>query len=634
MMEAVILAGGKGTRLREELRGRPKPLVDVGGKPLLAHQLELLRRHGFHRVLVLVNHAAEQIEEFLASKRDWGMHLECVDDGEPRGTAGAVLAVLDRLPSEFLVMYGDTMLNVDLQRFHVAHAADRDAMATLLLHPNDHPADSDLVEMAEDGSIIAFHPYPHDPDKHLQNLVNAALYWVRRDALGAFRDLNTPLDFGKHLFPRAIERGVHLRGYNSPEYIKDAGTPTRLHRVRADLASGRIARASLSEKQAMVFIDRDGTINREVDHLSSHDGLELFPGVESAIRRLNASEFRCCVVTNQPVIARGDCDHDDLKQIHNKLETLLGAAGAYLDRIYYCPHHPDSGFPGERPELKVACACRKPNTGMIDVASSDFNVDLSRSWVIGDSTTDLELAARVGVRSILVETGYAGLDGKFRAEPDFVAADLPGAVDWIIDGYPACLQQASGLAAELPPRSMLFIGGQSRAGKSTMANVIRDVLVRSGQRVTVLSLDRWLRSAEERTPGVRGRYDLDMVQHALDRLAGAPGRQAIELPVYDKLRRQRLAGTESVCLHPEDVVIVEGTLALALRAPAGWRESRLFIRSDEGVRRARVVQEYLRRGMSEAEAEAIYQERLVDEYGAVDDTATGARVIESMEPKP
>ncbi|MGC2784560.1 MAG: nucleotidyltransferase family protein, partial [Roseiarcus sp.] len=177
MKQAVILAGGKGTRLASVLNGLPKPLVDVCGKPLLLHQLELLCAHGFTDAVVMVNHRAEAIREWLVGV-DLPISVRLIDDGEPRGTAGAVLAALDEFEPEFLVMYGDTMLCVDLTRFWSWHRAVPGADVSLFLHPNDHPHDSDLVETDEAGRIVAFHAYPHRADAWLPNLVNAALYIV------------------------------------------------------------------------------------------------------------------------------------------------------------------------------------------------------------------------------------------------------------------------------------------------------------------------------------------------------------------------------------------------------------------------------------------------------------------------
>ena len=348
-MQVVILAGGKGTRLRERLGKLPKPLVDICGVPLLERQILLARKHGFTKALILVNYAADQIRDYCAGKSNWGLEITCVDDGEARGTAGATLACFEQLDREFLVMYGDTMLNVDLRRFHNYHQEVSGASATLYLHPNDHPHDSDLVEMDDEGLISAFHSYPHEPGRFYPNLVNAALYWIRRDALIPWRYKTGMLDFGKELFPSMLRKNLQLRGFNGTEYIKDIGTPARLDNACAAFRSGKIGRASLEYAQPIVFIDRDGTINREVNHLRTPDQFELLPGVEKAIQRLNQSDNRTCVITNQPVVARGECTFAGLRQIHNKMETLLGNAGAYLDRIYFCPHHPDRGFAGECP---------------------------------------------------------------------------------------------------------------------------------------------------------------------------------------------------------------------------------------------------------------------------------------------
>jgi histidinol-phosphate phosphatase family protein len=328
-------------------------------------------------------------------------------------------------------MYGDTMLNVDLTRLRNAHVRVGSA-ASLFLHPNDHPADSDLVETDDAGRIVAFHPYPHDPERYYQNLVNAALYVISRDALQRYRDWSGPADFGKDLFPRMLADGLHLHGYRSREYIKDAGTPERMDRVIADYLSGKIERGSLRTPAPAVFLDRDGTLNREVNLIRRPEQLALLDGAAEAVKRVNRAGIRTVVITNQPVIARGDCDEAGLRAIHNKLETELGRRGAYLDAIYYCPHHPHAGYPGERPELKFACSCRKPAAGLIFRAKEEMNLDLARSWLIGDSTTDLKTAANAGVRSILVETGHAGLDGVHAQPPDYIFPDLGAAVDFLL----------------------------------------------------------------------------------------------------------------------------------------------------------------------------------------------------------
>ncbi|MDR3702066.1 MAG: HAD-IIIA family hydrolase [Candidatus Sulfopaludibacter sp.] len=430
-MQFVILAGGKGTRLRSKLGELPKPMAPIGGRPLLEHQIELARRYGFDEIILLVGHGREAIEAWAGDGSRFGVRIRAIGDGPPRGNAGAVMAALERLDSRFLVVYGDTMLNVDLSRFWSAHAK-RGSAVSLLIHPNDHPWDSDLIETDRRDFITAFRAAPGQASWDYRNQVNAGLYIVEREALAGMPRCEGVLDFGTDLLPGLLARGFELFGYRSPEYIKDAGTPERLDAVNVDWESGRIARGSFATPVPAIFLDRDGTINRDANYVRTPDALELLTGVAGAIRGWNSAGWRVVVVSNQPVIARGDCTEEGLLAIHNRMETQLGLAGAYVDGIYYCPHHPDGGFTGEKPELKTRCNCRKPATALILQASRDLNIDLNRSWMVGDSTTDIRTARNAGIRSVLVRTGKGGLDGLYPDLPDLIARDLSEAMHMTI----------------------------------------------------------------------------------------------------------------------------------------------------------------------------------------------------------
>lgn len=430
MTQAVILAGGKGTRLASRLDGKPKPLIDVDGVPLLRRQIDALVAHGIDDILLLVNHAADQIAAFVEGLR-LPVKITLIDDGEPRGTAGATLACLDQLAEQFLVIYGDTLFDVDIAKMLEAHQLSG-AQASLLLHPNDHPADSDLVEVDAEGWIRAFHSYPHPPGAWLRNLVNAALYVIDRSLLEPWADRMTVGDFAKDLFPAMVAEGALIRGYISFEYIKDIGTPARLDKAERHLRSGLVARARRSVRQRAVFVDRDGTLNQLRGHIARAEDLELIAGAGAALHRLNEAEYRVVVVTNQPVLARGEASAAELARIHARLESELGRDGAFLDAIYFCPHHPDKGFAGEVPELKQVCQCRKPAPGMVEAAARELNIDLSQSWMIGDSTADIAMARAAGLRSILVATGEGGQDGKHQAAPDLHARSIVEAVDLLI----------------------------------------------------------------------------------------------------------------------------------------------------------------------------------------------------------
>ena len=310
--------------------------------PLLQRQLDALRRGGFTDVLLLVNHAADQIAAFVAQTATDGMRVTLIDDGAPRGTAGALTQAFDELAERFLVVYGDTLFDIDLAHFWQAHA-NSGADSSLFLHPNDHPFDSDLVEIDDGGRVIAMHGTPHDPQAWLSNLVNAALYVIERDAIAFWRDAEAPSDIARDLFPAMLRRYAHLHGYVSYEYIKDIGTPKRLDKVVSHLRAGVVARARRDVLPRAVLLDRDGTISALRGHLARVEDIELLPGAGAGVKRLNDAEYRVVVVTNQPVLARGETTTAELRRIHGKMEALLGRDGGFIDRLYYCPHYPEAG---------------------------------------------------------------------------------------------------------------------------------------------------------------------------------------------------------------------------------------------------------------------------------------------------
>ena len=419
--QIVVLAGGKGTRSAKVTRGLPKPLVPVNGIPLLARILRQAEDAGFEEALVLIGYQADLIERTLRTHTN-RIPLRFIRESTPLGTAGAVLAAFELLSENFLVAYADLLMDIDLMRFWDFHAA-RFADVSLFCHPNDHPADSDLVDVDETGRIRRFFPYPHPENLAVRNLVNAALYCIRKSSLAPWRSHKGPVDFAKGLFPSMLECDARMYGYLSREYIKDMGTPERLRCVERDLESGLVAGSRMDRSAPAVFFDRDGVVNVERGHISSEDEVELYPGVTEALKLLKRAGYVCVVVTNQPVVARGECSMETLRRIHGRIDMLLGHDGAYFDAWYCCPHHPDRGFPGEVENLKIACNCRKPATGMLEQCCKDLNIDLKSSWLIGDQTRDIQMAKNACLSSILVTTGFAGRDRKYDAQPHYVADD-------------------------------------------------------------------------------------------------------------------------------------------------------------------------------------------------------------------
>ncbi len=424
-IKAVILAGGKGVRLGSLAADIPKPLVEINGKSILEHQLEYLKKEHIRDVLVLTGHLGHKIHEFLGDGSAFGLNIECLQEKTPLGTAGCLAAVKDELDSDFLLLYGDVILDIDTRGLITFHHG-RQAAATLVVHPNDHPADSDLVVADRDMKIQSFLSKKEHGGHVYDNMVNAAMYMLSPDVLD-YIDLEKS-DFIRDVFPRVLAGGKQIYAYQTTEYIKDVGTPERIQQVGRHLASGLVARRNRTQAQKAIFLDRDGTINEEVGLLSRADDLALIPGAAEAVKTINRSGYLAVCVTNQPVIARNLCTLKELDSIHKKLAALLGADNAYLDRLYFCPHHPDRGYPEERPEYKVRCDCRKPATGMLQQAAADMHIDLTRSFMIGDRTADIEMGRRAGMTTVLVKTGSAGMDRKFDAAPDLVYNDLQEAI--------------------------------------------------------------------------------------------------------------------------------------------------------------------------------------------------------------
>jgi histidinol-phosphate phosphatase family protein len=379
--------------------------------------------------------------------------------------------------------------------------------------------------------------------------------------------------------------------------------------------------------QAAVFLDRDGTINTHIGHVSRAAQLELIPGAGEAIRRLNDSDYRAVVVTNQPVVARGDCSLEELRRIHWTLEQRLSDGGAYLDRILVCPHHPNRGFAGEVAALKFHCDCRKPNTGLIDRAVAELNIARDASWMVGDSSSDMLAAHRAGLKSILVETGEAGLDARFASAPDFVAPDLAAAVDFILDEYPGLAALSDGLAASLLSGDLVFIGGLSRSGKTTLATALRFALKRQARRALVLGADRWLLDVDDRGPGVLGRYNVDEIARVVASLSDRGGNVDLSLPIYDRLARRRRDEVEPIRISRDDVVIFEGTVVLKVASQLQHWRNLYYMETDEVLRKSRVLREYRLRGYTRKEAEAVYAARQLDETPTIVATAAIAQRI-------
>lgn len=419
-MKTIIMAGGKGTRISTVASDIPKPMISIGGKPILEHEIECLRDQGFTDIIITVSHLGNVIMDYFgdgsgispATGEPFSVRIEYYEEKVPLGNAGALFKIKDKLTDDFLLLNADAMFDVDFNRFVKFHQA-HNGLVTLFTHPNSHPYDSGLIIAGKDGSVESWLAKEDERPEFYRNRVNAGLHVISLkvldlvdidpDSVGSISADGKPIkvDLDRQILKPFAGTG-QMFCYDSPEYVKDMGTPERYHSVCNDFENGIVHSKNLKNMQKAIFLDRDGTINKYVGFLRKKEEFELIDGVAEAIRKINESGYLAIVVTNQPVIARGEVTVEELEEIHKKMETLLGDKGAYLDAIYYCPHHPHKGYEGEVSALKIDCECRKPKPGMLLKAAEDFNIGISQSWMIGDDENDVKAGKAVGCRTALI----------------------------------------------------------------------------------------------------------------------------------------------------------------------------------------------------------------------------------------
>lgn len=609
--QAVILAGGKGTRVISVRDDIPKSMLPVAGKPLIVHQLEWLRRQGISEAIILVNHLKDIIIQTLGDGSAFGVSISYFEEPYPMGTVGGVKAIEDRLKGDFLLLYGDVMLDLDLarlSRFHTAHESE----GTLVVHPNDHPYDSDLVELDRSNRITAFHPKPHSDSGFYRNLVNAGAYLLSKKIL-THLEPGVKADFGKDIFP-AILTKTKLFGYNTTEYIKDMGTPERLATVSADVASGKVAARNLQHPQRAIFLDRDGVLNEDSHLVASPDELDVYPFAGSAVKKINDSRYLAIVATNQSVIARNKCTEDGLRVIHNKLDTILGRDHARLDAIYYCPHHPDKGFPGENESYKMDCHCRKPKPGMLLDAARDFNIDLATSYFIGDAERDIEAGRRAGVTTVGVMTGK-GMMGS-RQRPDYLFRNLAEAVDFVLDEpYRSVFDEVNSRRHQSSSKPFLILlGGNTRSGKSSLATYLAQRFKQEGTSILRINLDDWILHRNDRKSF--SVFDSFQMPKLVNDVAKILAGETVELPGY-AAHPSWEAQPASYGYRGESVVLIEGVVALADEKLRERANLKIFKQISFDELEKRFADFYRWKGLAEDRIKPLYLNRKNGEYDLI-----------------
>lgn len=402
---AMVLAGGLGTRLRAAVADRPKALAPVDGEPFLARVLDALAGAGCRRAILCTGHLAEQVEREFGSEHG-GLELVHSREPGPLGTAGALRHALPRLLDHgAVVVNGDTFCDLDLAAF-VAWARAEPATPALVAVEVDDASRFGALRLDGAERVVAF----GEKAAAGTGLVNAGIYWLPARVL-ALLPPRRALSLERQVLPELLA-GSGVRAFRTDAPFLDIGVPDAYASASAFFAACAARRQR--DRQGLLVVDRDGTLIDDRHYLADPAGVQLLPGVVDGLRAFARRGYRIAVVTNQSGIGRGYFEEPALAAVNDELRRQLSAHGIELEGIWHCPHRPDEG-----------CRCRKPEPLLLERAMTQLGFAAGQCLVVGDKACDIDLGARLGVRTALVRTGHgAGTERDGLCAPDLVVDSL------------------------------------------------------------------------------------------------------------------------------------------------------------------------------------------------------------------
>jgi len=397
--QAIIIAGGLGSRLIKNGVDTPKPLLEIDGKSLIEWQVINLEREGIDEIVLLLGlNSTKIINHVNTIKNRTSINFHFIIENSPLGTGGALLNALGFLHETFLVLYGDLLVDTGLKKLF--NDAEGSEYGSIGVRPSDHPLDSDLVDTNLNYEISRIYPKPNSLDENRMNLAMTGVMCLNKKFLTEIENTfeYAKYDLEKNLISPTINSNGGFKATRLNGFIKDLGTIDRL----SNAEKLWISRPQPDEPQKAVILDRDGVINTFSGDINNMIDFRIVDDLVPSIEILRNEKFKIFVATNQPGIAKGFLNWDELSLLHGSVDMKLSRNGVFLDGWYVCPHHPEKGFPGEILELKTDCLCRKPKDGLINQINEDFPLDFKNSWFVGDQISDFQLANSVGLSFVQI----------------------------------------------------------------------------------------------------------------------------------------------------------------------------------------------------------------------------------------
>lgn len=383
--QAVILVGGRGSRLGTMTEVAPKPLLDVGGRPFLDYVIENFLRFGINDIILLAGYLGEQMVRYAERMAGPDITITCLIDPTPLGTAGALRHAESYLHEQFFVCNGDTFFDINLLDMELEHARHSEHVGVMALRGISDVGRYSVATLSGD-RISGF---GERGISGAPGVINGGLYVLRREVL---QWIDGPSSLEADVFPRLAAQS-RLLGKVYDRFFLDIGIPH-------DFAMAQETFPQCLRRPA-AFLDRDGVLNDDHGYVHRPEQFVWTDGAPEAIKLLNDHGYLVLVVTNQAGVARGYYDETAVHALHSWIDGELRGSGAHIDAYYYCPHHPE----GAVPLYAQHCECRKPGPGMLQRALQDWDIDLARSFLIGDKTSDLEAAQTVGLQGHIFAQG-------------------------------------------------------------------------------------------------------------------------------------------------------------------------------------------------------------------------------------
>jgi histidinol-phosphate phosphatase family protein len=588
--QAVILAGGRGTRLRPLTDTVPKPMILMNGKPFLEYLVELLKENGICEIVLLLGYLPEKIIDHFKDGSRFGVKITYSISDVSDDTGTRIKKAENLLHDHFLLMYCDNYLPFNLKKL-VEFYEKQKTLASVTVYANKDGITKNNTFVDESGLVLTY-----DRTRQQKNLngVDVGFFVLNKKITEWMPKEN--FSFQDTIIPKLIKQH-QLSGFFINNRYYSIGSLERLPLTEQFL-----------QPKKVIFLDRDGVINKKppkAKYVKNWSEFEFLPGAVEALALLTKRGYDIYLISNQAGIARGVMTEQDLETINKNLQKELELHGAHINGFYYCPHGWNDN-----------CECRKPKPGMLLQAAREHHLDLTKTFFIGDDERDVEAGNAAGCKTILVTPENNLL---------FVVQSLVSIHD------PSLVLQAlhEQYRKSNKKRFLVSIGGCSRCGKTILAQNIKEYLEKKNISCTIISLDNWILGINERKGDetVRERYQYTKITEAITRLLHG---ETIYPPLYDPKTRQVLKKKSSTGLYIEEhgIGIVDGVVALDIKEVRDISDFTIYAEVGDVVRYKRLHEFYLLdKKCSPNETEQIITSRETDEVAIIKKTKKYADII-------